>query len=443
MARANPQARKPIDPTLPPDHPLEPGSRRGRVSSPSERIAASEADLGPAKPPVIADPGGKSNFIAAARRAAKAAATEPTAGDLRAVSADHDHGDETLGKKIAQRVRSLFVSASAILIIGGGLRLAANWTEAVDPTVPPSTPQAVSKSQPPIKKDADTAALKIGPAVAPKSPLAGLPGISDVTGSVTVQPQSETSQPPASPALPATRPPGGDKLPLSIGGQALRTAAAAGSAIAEYEIGARYAEGRGVGANPQEAARWLEFAAKQGLVPAQFRLASMYEKGIGVKKDLEAARRLYTAAAEKGNAKAMHNLAVLYAEGALGKPDFATAARWFRKAAGHGVSDSQYNLAILYARGIGMEQNLVESYKWFALAAAQGDQEAVKKRDEVAKRLDASKLSAARAGLEGWKAEPQPEEATTVPLPPGGWDEPGGVSKPKARATGPVRIGGI
>ena len=48
------------------------------------------------------------------------------------------------------------------------------------------------------------------------------------------------------------------------------------------------------------------------------------------------------------------------------------------------VADSQYNLAILHARGLGVDQNLAESYKWFALAAQQGDQDAGKKRDDVA-----------------------------------------------------------
>ena len=43
-----------------------------------------------------------------------------------------------------------------------------------------------------------------------------------------------------------------------------------------------------------------------------------------------------------------------------------------------------------------VEQNLAESYKWFALAAAQGDQDAAKKRDDVAGRLDAQSLVAAR-----------------------------------------------
>ena len=121
-----------------------------------------------------------------------------------------------------------------------------------------------------------------------------------------------------------------------------------------------------------------------------------------MKKDLDKARQLYLQAADKGNAKAIHNLAVLYAEGIDGKPDYRTAAQWFRKAADRGVADSQYNLGILYARGIGVDQNLAESYKWFALAAQQGDQDAAKKRDDVAGRLDQQSLVAARLAVQTW-----------------------------------------
>jgi localization factor PodJL len=463
MARANPQAaRRVIDPNLPPDHPLEPSSGTGRVrgaSSPADRIAASEADLGRAKPPVIPDPGGKSNFIAAARRAAQAAATaEPSPSDLRAVAEHQDRDEATLGKKIVQRVRSLFVGASVILIIGGALRIAVNMMDSADPAGTQAPTQAETKSPSPSTKAGDSAAVvtpRIGPAVAPKIPPAQTQASPDITGSVSsATPLWMQQQSSSMPALPPTRPLGGDKLPAAIGGVPLRTAAAAGAAAAEYEVGMRYAEGRGVPVNFAEAARWLEFAAKQGLAPAQFRLGGLYEKGTGVKKDLEMARQLYRTAAEKGHAKAMHNLAVLYAEGAAVKPDYRTAAQWFRKAADHGVSDSQYNLAILYARGIGVEQNLTESYKWFALAAAQGDQEAVKKRDDVGSRLDPQSLTAARLASQAWKAQPQPEEATTVTPPPGGWDAATSSSslsnpaampppKPKARIPGPVRIGGI
>ena len=115
-----------------------------------------------------------------------------------------------------------------------------------------------------------------------------------------------------------------------------------------------------------------------------------YEKGLSVKKDTDIARRYYMQAAERGNAKAMHNLAVLDADGGGKGANYKNASQWFRKAADHGVADSQYNLGILYARGIGVEQNLAESFKWFSLAAAQGDADAGRKRDDIAKRLDAA-----------------------------------------------------
>jgi localization factor PodJL len=197
-----------------------------------------------------------------------------------------------------------------------------------------------------------------------------------------------------------------------------------------------------VPANPREAAHWYERAAAKGLAVAQFRYASALEKGLGVKKDLARARRLYHAAAGQGNAKAMHNLAVLYAEGIDGKPDYATAVAWFRKAAQHGVADSQYNLGVLYARGIGVDQNLGESYKWFTLAAAHGDKDAAKKRDDVAGRLDASELAAARRAVNSFTAVPQPEKATAVPAPPGGWDKANAApAKTQPHPGGPLSLG--
>jgi localization factor PodJL len=123
------------------------------------------------------------------------------------------------------------------------------------------------------------------------------------------------------------------------------------------------------------------------------------------------------------NAKSMHNLAVLYAEGIDGKPDYAAAAQWFRKAAGYGVVDSQYNLAILYARGVGVERSMAESYKWFALAAKGGDKDAGKKRDDVASRLEAQQLEAAKRAAEAFVPEHQPDEASATMAPAGGWDQ--------------------
>ena len=76
VARQMPRGpqRQPIDPNLPPDTPLEPGSGapRHKPGSAAARIAASEAALGHARP-MGPETGGKSAAIAAARNAAKAA----------------------------------------------------------------------------------------------------------------------------------------------------------------------------------------------------------------------------------------------------------------------------------------------------------------------------------------------------------------------------------
>jgi localization factor PodJL len=258
----------------------------------------------------------------------------------------------------------------------------------------------------------------------------------DVTGSIP------HNAPPA--RTPGSAPAGHsniDSLPASVS-TALRTAVAANDPAAEYELGARFAEGRGVPQSLSEAVGWFERAADAGFAPAQFRLGSLKEKGEGLRKDVQAARRLYLGAAGKGHAKAMHNLAVLYAEGVDGRPDYKAASEWFRKAAGYGVTDSQYNLAILFARGIGVQANLAESYRWFALAAASGDADAAKKRDEVAARLDEATLATAKLAVQAFVPEREPAEATNLKVPPGGWDQASPVA-PSRGAVRPVRQGRV
>jgi localization factor PodJL len=271
----------------------------------------------------------------------------------------------------------------------------------------------------------------------------------DATASVAI-PQTAATAPPtlssdseitgAIPAGNGKKPalvqlPQGENLPELIAGPKLRASALKGDATAAYEIGVRYAEGKGVPQNLGEAAKWLDRAAQAGIVPATFRLGTFYEKGLGVKKDADLARRYYTQAAERGNAKAMHNLAVLDADGGGKGANYKSAAQWFRKAADRGVADSQFNLGILYARGIGVDQNLAESFKWFSLAAAQGDADAAQKRDDIAKRLDAQSLAAAKLAIQTFTAEPQPDDAINVATPAGGWDAaPTQAAAPKSPA---------
>jgi localization factor PodJL len=431
--------------------------------SAADRAAAHEARL--PKSPIVAEPG-TMDFIAAARRAARAAASEQPAQQPKT-----EAGVAAAARApsvLTRALRRVAFAACLGVVVVGGPRMASR-AGLLDEIVARSAPQAQSQQvlvQPVAPAQtvarADQAPLETPPLPMPKPGVAPPSGRGPATKPVGgVIPPAEAQ--PGAGAMPSWAvpeitgalpqpdavqvPPGPgrsvaiveDKLPVTIGNQALRAAAIAGDPAAAYEVASRFAEGRGVPpSSEEEEARWLERAAKQGLAPAQFRLGGLYEKGIGVKKDPLKARDLYLAAAQKGNAKAMHNLAVLYAEGASGTPDYNSAAVWFRRAADHGVKDSQFNLAVLYARGIGVEQNYAESYKWFVLAANQGDRDSAVKRDEVARHLDRQTLEAVWLAVELWSPAPQPDDAINVKT-QAAWEAPAEAphpAKPKPRPAG-------
>jgi len=452
-----------IVPELPPNHPLEPGTRpSARTATPSERIAASESAISeiPAPPK---EPATSSSFIAAARRAAQAAAAQseqPARGAAKTGSGDRGKDKEmgTGGSALVPKIRALLMGGtSAVVIVLGFFVLAMHVLDdetqtsaiASSSSVPapqtfaedsprPATPQQITPSLTspiPLERQSlnqvpanPAAPVEVRPAPAL---VAQLPAADDVTGSI---PRTSIA-----PNLGMVQVPASERLPDGIAGPILRSAAMKGDSTAAYEVGLRFAEGKGVPVNYDEAAKWYNRAALAGVVPAIFRLGTLYEKGLGVKRDLGTARLHYAHAAERGNAKAMHNLAVLDADGGGRTPDYKSAAQWFRKAADRGVADSQYNLGILYARGIGVEENLAESYKWFSLAAAQGDQGAAAKRDDVAKRLDAQSLAAAKLAIQTFSVESQPDDAVSVATPAGGWDSapaPASTAKPATTRVG-------
>jgi localization factor PodJL len=464
------RARTPINPELPPDTPLEPTLEPAhpydnRAAEPTD---ASDATLNAGKP-VAREVASQFETLIAARRAALAASAEAAAagtGGRRLPSGSMSGSMRSGTSRLRNGLRWMLLVASVIVIVLGAVKVGVEmWGGQERPAAPSQdtaptseTPEAGSNLLPvpapnagaaPASAPGDVQDRPPAPApampmpmpspmplpgdLAPSTPPSGTPANPSGDGSTSPDPLDSSSSskpvPDVTGALSPGRPESRSEaarvfveLPVTIGGSMLRAAAASGNPAAEYEIALRYAEGRGVTPNIEESARWLERAARSGFAPAQFRLGSLYDKGGGLKRDRALARKYYTAAAEQGHAKAMHNLAVLYAEGIDGRPNYRQAAYWFRRAAEHGIADSQYNLAILYIRGIGVEQNLIEAYKWFALAANQGDQEAARKRDEVAERLDAQSLSLAQQKVRGFVVLPQPEQALSLRVPRGGWD---------------------
>lgn len=439
--RANPtQSEAPLVASL--DLPLEPGSGRPRPG---------------VAPLQISDPQSvRQNLIAAARRSAKAATDAASAAP--AAAAEPVKGGGRLKEIMAKRKRPILLGLAAIVLaigtahvvntaLQGKAKTAATGNGAIEAAPVAPAPEASSPGEPAQAKAAkdQTSALPpaapasaaapspAGPSTATAATLAagGLgaaipaPGLAanaapDVTGSTSQPAPASTPAPTREPIQPVT---GLGDLPANLGGTGVRKAAFAGDARAVYELASRAADGPGTARDPKLALRLFERAAVAGLAPAQFRLGNMFEKGVGTQRDAALAQLWYTRAAERGNAKAMHNLAVLHAEGVSGKPDYAMAAAWFRRAAELGVRDSQYNLAILLGRGLGAPADLGQSYLWFAIAAGQGDEDAARKRDEVAQRMAPPELAAAKSVTESWRPKALDGLANDVVPPAKGWDE--------------------
>ena len=321
------------------------------------------------------------------------------------------------------RTGALLAAGASVLALG----MFQFYRVALTPAAPPM--EAAAPLNPAASQAAPGAATAGAPA--PGAATAGAPA-PEAAAPAPETPAAPAPAPDAAPAAPA-RPHGASLLdPLAVGSIGPRTSSMAeieagaevaslkskaenGDAVAQYDLAARYADGRGFDRDPASALQWFEKAAAQGQAQAEYRLGVIYEKGVGAARDARRARDHYEKAASRGHVRAMHNLAVLEAEGVDGKPDYASAAQWFRRAAEYGVRDSQFNLAILYARGMGLTQNMGQSYVWFAAAADQGDSDAAKKRDEVAGRLSASELAAAKRQVAAFHARPADPAVNDAP----------------------------
>jgi len=411
------------------DHPQAPRTQSGRRAPPTQAARAVESQLDHPQAPRMQS--GRRDVApsehTAKRPVMQAAGVRPKQHTSGPGNADREDLDDAKESSTLPR-RILFVLGFVITIGAGAILYNTAIKNRIHGEATASTLATVKNSS---KSDSDpTIPNQVAPsAIAQPQPA----GNDDASKAISEPPTEATRSMTIAPAV--------DRLPDEIGGPVLRSAAMKGDPSAAFEVGFRFAEGKGVPANYAEAAKWLERAVQAGVVPAAYEIGTLYEKGgPGIEKNLDTARRYYTMAAERGNAKAMYDLGVLDANlantldanGRDGSSNqnshesaaqwFRSAAQWFRKAADHGIADGQFNLGILYFRGVGVEQSLVESYKWFSLAAAQGDHDAAGRRDSVARHLDPTSLAEAKLATQSFTAEPQPNDAINVTAPAGGWD---------------------
>ena len=376
---------------------------------------------------VFADAPQPENFLAQARRSARAAAEKAESerrGRLGGFFQRESGADEEKGK--SRLLIPLIVALVVVAAAAAALILSRNASTPQQPVVtrpatplppPPKAtaipsvvaPQSVTPPPADTKTDAaKTDAGKIGdaknfqtqraePKPLPAQPRTIAPAAPHPVKSVPVSPAAETV-----PTRLAT-PPVNKVVQL----------ANAGNPAALTILGLRALDAQPV--NMADAIKYLTQAAEKGQAVAQYRLGTLYEHGKGVAADPAKATHWYQAAAMQGNRKAMHNLAVALAEGTGTKKDMNEAARWFSKAASLGLADSEFNLAVLYERGLGVPQSLLDAYKWYAIAAAQGDNESKSRIEAIATQLSADDRAAAQHAADTFKPAASDPRANVTP----------------------------
>jgi localization factor PodJL len=396
--------RRSIDPSLPPDHPLEPGSsgsRRVPPGSPADRIAASESLIFGTMPSAP-EPGGKSNFIAAARRAAQAASRESPA--KRAVSGLSE-GTPASGKLAAiinSKARALIAAGSAIAIVIGGFQIARTFlgspqevhapapdslpssgsvaperpAEALKPA-PTGTKEAIPAPEPPALPSSPKPAgerhsgLSVPSGVSPLPAIAAIPidiareatsapqwpGADDRPGEREITGSIPSGAPPATPTPVARAHPA--PLPAAAPVQPIPSQAPAPAASAPDRL-------------PPSLSASLRAAAGRGEAPAQYEVAQRFAEGQGVPQNFTEAAQWFERAARQGLVLAQFRLGGLHEKGLGVRKDLEAARRYYVLAGEAGNGKALHNLAVLYAEGIDGKPDYATAAKWFRKAADYG-----------------------------------------------------------------------
>lgn len=194
----------------------------------------------------------------------------------------------------------------------------------------------------------------------------------------------------------------------------LKPLAEAGDANAQYMMAAIYDRGTGIatGSDEQQALYWYRQAAAKDQAQAQYQLGLKYGQGRGVAKDSRQEIFWYRKAAEQGNADAQYNLSVMLGNGQGAPQDLRQSAFWCRQAAEQGHVPAIYNLGLMYREGKGVPLNDVNAYLLLNLAAGKGHVQAERYKNVVAKNLSRKEVEDAQSKTSAWKV------GTALPLSP-------------------------
>jgi localization factor PodJL len=390
---------EPLDPKMA-NRPLEPGSGAPDLNAIMKRVRDERGQ--PAKPSDT--DAAKSDFIAAARRAAQAAAAEADAlkrqstirGPVKALR---------IGDLLKARRKPILMGTTAILLALGAMQLGkAFFAEpaqvASNDAAPVAASQPVQTASVDTKVQSDVAATESAaahpvrqaePAEAASKDDAS--NNAEMTEPSTAEPvaAASVSDPASAPAAPAMPAEANGATPDAIGPAALSNAAAptvippdlgtqpVAPAPSTDTTGAVQPADTSAAAGPArfdipagDAPAALRDAASGGDAKALFEVGARYSEARGVKEDMTAAAKWYEKSAELGFAPAEYRIGNFYEKGIGVARDIKKAKTWYQAAAEQGNASAMHNLAVLLAMGAGGVTDNESAAHWFQAAADLG-----------------------------------------------------------------------
>jgi TPR repeat protein len=146
-----------------------------------------------------------------------------------------------------------------------------------------------------------------------------------------------------------------------------------GNSYGQNSYGYCLSHGKGVPGDLEEAVKYYKLSADQGNALGQNSYGHCLEYGKGVPKDLEEAAKYYKLSADQGNASGQNDYANFLLNGKGVAKNAEEAMRYFRMSADQGNADGQLWVAALLYDGAGVSQDYEEAAKYFKMAADQGD----------------------------------------------------------------------
>ncbi|RJT38792.1 peptidoglycan-binding protein [Mesorhizobium waimense] len=356
---------EPLDPKLA-NRPLEPGSGAPDLNAIMKRVRDERGQ------PVKRSEGdaAKSDFIAAARRAAQAAAAEADAlkrqstmsGPVKALR---------IGDLLKARRKPILMAAAAIMLALAGLQLgkaffsdpapvASNEIAPITAPQPVETASVNATSEPKAEAMAQDAPARVVRQAEPSEPA--------VKDDVLAQP---ASAPPSADDMPmdaVSEPAPAPMTSAAPSDQAEPTAAASAPAAAEPTD----ADNQPMAATPVAP---IPAQDTTGAVPPANTATAAAAAKIDIPAD--AGPQALRDAAAGGDAKALFEVGSRFAESRGVKEDMAAAAKWYEKSAELGFAPAEYRIGNFYEKGIGVARDIKKAKTWYQMAAAQGNASAM------------------------------------------------------------------